>query len=170
LAAVFSSLASTSALPNRPVACVWENYENSVAYSADVLERILQASLATPEPAVVIFSSDHGENLMDDERRLIWHGSGTVPSRHEFSSATWIAWNDAWAAAFANLVTRVREISHQPISHEHLLGIWLTAGGLVGRDGRELPSILNGARPDLRGPIDRMVFYSGKLARFADLR
>jgi glucan phosphoethanolaminetransferase (alkaline phosphatase superfamily) len=151
-------------------AYVRQNYENSVAYSADVLDRILLASLAVPEPAVVIFSSDHGENLMDDERGLIWHGGTIPPSRYEFSSATWIAWNKAWADAFPHLVTRLREIAHEPLSHEHLLGIWLTTGGLLGHDGRPIASIMNGALHELPRPGDRTVFFVGKSARFADLR
>jgi glucan phosphoethanolaminetransferase (alkaline phosphatase superfamily) len=165
--ATFRPLPAAS-LP-RP-AYVRQNYENSVAYSADVLERVLQISLAASYPAVVIFSSDHGENLLDDERQLIWHGSAVPPSRHEFEPAAWIAWNEEWARGFPELAARVRGIGNRALSHEHLLGVWLAVGGLLAADGRRLPSVLDIPSEDLPSPGARVVFYVGKTARLDELK
>ena len=55
-------------------------YDNSILYTDYFLDSLISALDATDKPALLLYLSDHGENLYDDERQLLLHGSyaGTV--------------------------------------------------------------------------------------------
>ena len=69
-------------------------YDNSLLYSDFVLDRLIETVRQTQLPGLLVFSSDHGENLLDDDRQLWAHGIGTeydlrAAALFWFSEALW---------------------------------------------------------------------------------
>ncbi|MEN5302343.1 phosphoethanolamine transferase [Pseudomonas sp. TWI628] len=52
------------------------DYDNSVLYTDWLLSSIMQQLTASQKKALLVYSSDHGENLLDDSRALLGHGMG----------------------------------------------------------------------------------------------
>ncbi|PVZ42372.1 phosphoethanolamine transferase [Pseudomonas sp. CC120222-01a] len=52
------------------------DYDNSVLYTDWLLSSIMQQLTASQKKALLVYSSDHGENLLDDSRQLLGHGMG----------------------------------------------------------------------------------------------
>ena len=50
-------------------------YDNTILYTDFFLDSLLSIVERLHIPAVVMYQSDHGENLYDDERRLVLHGN-----------------------------------------------------------------------------------------------
>ncbi len=76
-------------LPDSPVKvdrdcreCLVNAYDNSVAYTADVLADIIEVMKKRPGISAMLYTSDHGEDLFDDDRNLFLHAS-PVPSYYQ---------------------------------------------------------------------------------------
>lgn len=52
------------------------HYDNTVLYTDWLLNTIIDQLKNTKKPAILFYSSDHGENLMDDDQKLLGHGIG----------------------------------------------------------------------------------------------
>ncbi|POG10410.1 sulfatase [Pseudomonas putida] len=52
------------------------DYDNSVLYTDWLLSSIMQQLTVSQKKALLVYSSDHGENLLDDSRQLLGHGIG----------------------------------------------------------------------------------------------
>jgi glucan phosphoethanolaminetransferase (alkaline phosphatase superfamily) len=61
---------------------VLEEYNNSLLYTDYILAEVINALDADARSAIMIYLSDHGENLMDDDRQLIGH-AGPQSTRYE---------------------------------------------------------------------------------------
>ncbi len=55
---------------------VTADYDNSVLYTDWLLSTIMQQLTASQKKALLVYVSDHGENLLDDSRALLGHGIG----------------------------------------------------------------------------------------------
>ncbi|EUB75410.1 sulfatase [Pseudomonas sp. GM41(2012)] len=51
-------------------------YDNSILYTDWLLSTIIDRLKSSKKPSVLFYSSDHGENMMDDSRGLLGHGIG----------------------------------------------------------------------------------------------
>jgi glucan phosphoethanolaminetransferase (alkaline phosphatase superfamily) len=51
-------------------------YDNSVLYTDWLLHQIITRLALAKAPSMVMYTSDHGENLLDDERKLLGHALG----------------------------------------------------------------------------------------------
>ncbi|TYO83924.1 phosphoethanolamine transferase [Pseudomonas sp. CK-NBRI-02] len=52
------------------------HYDNTVLYTDWLLHTLMNQLEASNKPSVLVYSSDHGQNLMDDDRGLLGHGIG----------------------------------------------------------------------------------------------
>lgn len=77
------SYKSVSALPsNRALRNVLINtYDNTIQYSDAVIDSVINLVSQSNSFSSVTYMSDHGEDLLDDSRDLIYHGS-PVPSKY----------------------------------------------------------------------------------------
>lgn len=104
-----------------------DTYDNSVLYTDWFLSEVITALSQRGGNSVLIYASDHGENLLDDERQLIAHELGT---RYDLAAAAfiWVSedmrrsrpeqWQDAQRNAAAPL-----SLSNLPHSLLDLVGI-----------------------------------------------
>jgi len=67
------------------------HYDNTVLYTDWLLHTLMSQLEASNRPSVLVYTSDHGENLMDDHRGLLGHGIG---NEYDLSVSAFI-----WATA-----------------------------------------------------------------------
>lgn len=60
------------------------SYDNAIRYTDYMIERVIQTLEQTGQPCLLVYVGDHGENLLDDERNMLMHGtfSGSVWEYH----------------------------------------------------------------------------------------
>ncbi len=59
------------------------SYDNTIVYTDFFINSVIQELEATGKPVVMLYVGDHGENLMDDERLMLMHGT-FLGSRWEY--------------------------------------------------------------------------------------
>ncbi|WP_449432917.1 phosphoethanolamine transferase [Pseudomonas putida] len=67
------------------------DYDNSILYTDWLLGAIIDQLQASNRKSLLVYSSDHGENLMDDSRGLLGHGMG---NEYDLSPAAFV-----WASS-----------------------------------------------------------------------
>lgn len=82
-------------------------YDNSILYTDYFLDSLIALTDATDMPALMVFMSDHGENLYDDDRELVLHGN-YVTSRWLFQVPFIVWYSDEYAALYPDKVEQLR--------------------------------------------------------------
>ncbi|MGM9804599.1 MAG: sulfatase-like hydrolase/transferase [Muribaculaceae bacterium] len=90
-------------------------YDNSIVYTDMLLHRIINVANQTGYNACVIYLSDHGEDIYDDERHLYMHAS-PVPSYYQLHVPLLVWTNDAYAQAHPQMVQALRANVHKPVA------------------------------------------------------
>ena len=73
------------------------SYDNSVIYTDRFLDSVISMLEQTQRPAVMVYISDHGENLLDDDRDMFLHGTYSG-SLYEYHVPMFVWTSDAWRA------------------------------------------------------------------------
>jgi glucan phosphoethanolaminetransferase (alkaline phosphatase superfamily) len=104
-------------------------YANAVDASVGFVNRVIEELEKRPEPAFLIFSPDHGENLLDDGREIYSHALRR-PSRWD-TQVPAIFWaNAAWRTTHATRWRRLEAQIHAPLMHADLVPTFLDAAGV----------------------------------------
>jgi glucan phosphoethanolaminetransferase (alkaline phosphatase superfamily) len=114
------------------------SYDNTVIETDKFLARVIEVLRAERRPAVMLYTSDHGENLFDDERHLFMHAQ-KGPTRHD-THVPLLAWmNPAYRAAHPQLEQALRANLPKKIGHANMFPSLLDLGAVVwrGRDARD---------------------------------
>ena len=82
-------------------------YDNTILYTDYFLDSLLSIVEAQDIPAVVIYMSDHGENLYDDERNLVLHGNYSA-SRWLFHVPFLVWYSDEYAALYPEKIQQLQ--------------------------------------------------------------
>lgn len=131
-----SDLGVTQPLPADKAAAI-NSYDNTVIETDKFLARVIEVLRAERRPAVMLFTSDHGENLFDDERHLFMHAQ-TGPTRHD-THVPLLAWmNPPYRAAYPALERALRANRLRKISHAGVFPSLLQLGAVAwdGADAR----------------------------------
>jgi glucan phosphoethanolaminetransferase (alkaline phosphatase superfamily) len=113
------------------------SYDNTVIETDHFLARVIGVLRAERRPALLLFTSDHGENLFDDERHLFMHAQ-KGPTRAD-THVPMLAWMNApYRAAYPAVEQAWRANRLKKISHVNLFPSLLQAGGVAwdGHDAR----------------------------------
>jgi glucan phosphoethanolaminetransferase (alkaline phosphatase superfamily) len=105
-------------------------YDNSVLYTDRILSDVIEAVRALRVRAAVMFVSDHGENLLDDERRLFGHAIG---NEYDMPAAAFVWWSDELAAAVPEKVEAARRARGAPLTVAHFAHSLLDVAGIEAR-------------------------------------
>jgi glucan phosphoethanolaminetransferase (alkaline phosphatase superfamily) len=126
------------------------SYDNTVIETDKFLARVIDLLRAEQRPAVVLFTSDHGENLFDDERHLFMHAQ-KGPTRYD-THVPLLAWmNRPYQAAYPAVAQALRANRLKKISHVGVFPSLLDIGAVTwqGRDARNsfaAPEYVEGKR------------------------
>lgn len=78
-------------------------YDNSVAYTDDFLADVIEVLEQSGQTAAMLYSSDHGEDLMDDARGRFLHASPT-PTYYQLHVAFFAWFSDLYSERFPSKV------------------------------------------------------------------
>jgi glucan phosphoethanolaminetransferase (alkaline phosphatase superfamily) len=109
------------------------SYDNTVVETDKLLVRVIDMLRKEQRPAVMLFASDHGENLFDDERGLFMH-TQSPPTRYDLRVPV-LAWmNLAYRQRFPDRVAGLQANLGRPISHFNVFPTLLDLGSVAWRD------------------------------------
>ena len=88
-------------------------YDNSILYTDWLLSTIIEQLKSSKKPSVLFYSSDHGENMMDDSRGLLGHGIG---NKYDLPVSAFIWASDNVSSPQALKLLKLKERESQKIS------------------------------------------------------
>jgi glucan phosphoethanolaminetransferase (alkaline phosphatase superfamily) len=107
-----------------------DTYDNSIAFTDHVLADIITRINAMPAPAVMFYSSDHGENLNDFADGNIQH-SCRMFTRYEIEVPMLFYANQAFAAAYPQQMAAILACENRPVCHDNISQTMLGLAGLA---------------------------------------
>jgi glucan phosphoethanolaminetransferase (alkaline phosphatase superfamily) len=113
------------------------SYDNTIIETDQFLARVIALLRAEQRPAILLFTSDHGENLFDDERHLFMHAQQGA-TRHDTHVPLLVWMNAPYRAAHPAIAQALQANHRKKISHVDVFPSLLEAGGVQwqGRDAR----------------------------------
>lgn len=75
------------------------SYDNAILYTDYMIDRTISLLEQTGRPALLLYVSDHGENLMDDERHMLLHGT-YAGSIYEYHVPLFVWMSDGYKALY----------------------------------------------------------------------
>jgi glucan phosphoethanolaminetransferase (alkaline phosphatase superfamily) len=111
------------------------SYDNTVVETDHFLDRVIGELRKERRPAVLVFTSDHGENLFDDERQLFMH-TQRGPTRADIHVPLMVWMNPAYRQRFPEIAAALQANRTRKISHLQMFPTMMDLGG-VAWDGRD---------------------------------
>jgi len=103
------------------------SYDNTIVETDGFLRQVIDRVNREPRPALMLYVSDHGENLFDDERELFMHALPTR-SRHDLDVPLLVWANPAYRQAFPQRMQALREHLQARIGHVDVFPTLLDLG------------------------------------------
>ncbi len=103
------------------------SYDNTLVETDGFLRRVVDRLNREQRPALMLYVSDHGENLFDDERGLFMHALPTR-SRHDLDVPLLVWGNAAYRQAFGPRMQTLREHLQEKIGHVDVFPTLLDLG------------------------------------------
>jgi glucan phosphoethanolaminetransferase (alkaline phosphatase superfamily) len=103
---------------------VVNSYDNSILYTDFILSQIIKEVDSLHQSSVVVYISDHGENLYDDERDLAIH-TKRIPTKYELQVPMFIWYSDSYYKYNKELIDNIQSNKSSKITSEvvfHTLG------------------------------------------------
>lgn len=138
---------SLGALPGAGNRAAWlAAYDNAVHESTRFLDRLYEVATARGGEVFLLYTSDHGENLLDDDRGLFQHALGE-PSRWDTRVPAVVMANDAWRVRQPARWQRLRANLAQPAMHADMVPTLLGAAQIAYEEPRTTVVDLTRASP-----------------------
>ena len=102
-------------------------YDNSILYTDWLLGTLIDQLKSSKKPSVLFYSSDHGENMMDDSRGLLGHGIG---NKHDLPVSAFIWASDNVSSQQSLKLLKLKERESQKISISSLSHTLLNITGV----------------------------------------
>lgn len=106
-----------------------DTYDNSILFTDHLLAEMIGRIEAMPTPAVMFYSSDHGENLDDFGDGNIQHSCREF-TRYEIEVPMLFYANRAFAAAQPRQLAAIRACQDRPVGHDNISQTLLGVAGL----------------------------------------
>jgi len=101
------------------------SYDNSILFTDYFLSQVIDNLKVEDSPSIMMYLSDHGENMYDDDRNLFLHGT-PIPSNYELE-IPFIIW---YSDNFSNdKVNRLKKVKDKKISSEVVFYTLTDLGG-----------------------------------------
>lgn len=90
-------------------------YDNSILYTDFFLNQLIDQLRQTHKKAVLLYLSDHGENLFDDDNKIFGHGTAN-PTKYEYHIPYFIWFSDAYKNSNPEKIEQLRNHINVPAS------------------------------------------------------
>lgn len=115
-------------------------YDNTILYTDWLLSKIINQLKLNGKPSVLVYSSDHGENLMDDSRKLLGHAIG---NKYDLSVSAFIWVSDNIGKEQLLKISKLEERENQKISISSLSHTLLDITGITTSDYNSSDDLLS---------------------------
>lgn len=131
------------------------SYSNAIDASVRFVNGVIETLRGEPGEVFLVFTSDHGENLFDDARKLYGHALRD-PTRWDVRVPAIFWANPAWRAAHPQEWALLQSQLNAPLMHADLVPTFLAAAGVTYEDSRPLAiDLLHTHVPPRRRTIQR---------------
>ncbi|MHC8335320.1 phosphoethanolamine transferase [Pseudomonas sp. LB3P25] len=103
-------------------------YDNAILYTDWLLGTIIDQLKSSQKPSVLFYSSDHGENIMDDSRGLLGHGIG---NKYDLPVSAFIWASNNVSSEQSLKLSKLKERENQKISISSLSHTLLGVTGVL---------------------------------------
>lgn len=105
-------------------------YDNSIRYTDKFLGGLIKALREYGGKSVLAYTSDHGEDIFDDERKLFLHAS-PIPSYYQLRVPLVLWASDGYVERYGDVWNNVLENCSKPVSvNKNLFHTLLSLGGI----------------------------------------
>lgn len=104
-------------------------YDNAVFYTDFFLNKLIESIDSLSRPAAVIYISDHGESLWDDERQLSLHGSYPI-AECEYHVPFFVWYSDEYATLYPDKIRAMKSNITKSISSDAVFYSLLDLAGI----------------------------------------
>ena len=105
------------------------SYDNAILYTDYFLDSLIQILEDSGRPAVMVYVSDHGENLMDDERHMLLHGT-YAGSVYEYHVPLFVWMSEEYRALYPEKMEALRGNTGKKMTTMYLFHALLHLGGI----------------------------------------
>ena len=105
-------------------------FDNTIRYTDAFLAALIARIEVTGATAMVFYTSDHGEDLLDDSRNHFLHSS-PIPSYYQMHIPILLWYSDAYASAFPKEIAAAHLNATYPVSTNIVFHTMLHAGGIA---------------------------------------
>ena len=105
------------------------SYDNAILYTDYFLDSLIQILEDSGRPAVMVYVSDHGENLMDDERHMLLHGT-YAGSVYEYHVPLFVWMSEEYRALYPEKMEALRGNTGKKMTTMYLFHSLLHLGGI----------------------------------------
>lgn len=115
-------------------------YDNSILYTDWLLISIIEQLKLSKKPSILFYSSDHGENLMDDSRGLLGHGIG---NKYDLPVSAFVWASDNISNQQALKLSKLKERENQRASISSLPHTLLNITGVLTSEYKSSDDLLS---------------------------
>ena len=103
-------------------------YDNSIIYTDFIISEIIKNLEEKGESSVVLYFSDHGENLYDDARDIVGHGKN-IPTKYAIDIPFFIWYSNEYYNSNKVIVDNIKSNTHSKITTEVIFHTLCSIGG-----------------------------------------
>lgn len=92
-------------------------YDNAILYFDFVMNKLIEYVDSLNRPAVIVYISDHGESLWDDDRKLSLHGSYEI-AKHEFHVPMLIWYSNQYQSKYPDKISHIKQNKAKRLSSD----------------------------------------------------
>ena len=105
------------------------SYDNAILYTDYLIDSTISLLEQTGRPALLLYVSDHGENLMDDERHMLLHGT-YAGSIYEYHVPLFVWMSDGYKALYPEKAEAVQGNTHKVLTTMNIFHSLLCLGNI----------------------------------------
>ena len=95
------------------------SYDNAILYTDYFIDAVIRLLEQTGRPAVLVYVGDHGENLLDDEKNMLMHGT-YYGSKYEYHVPLFVWTSSQYRQAYPDKVRAIEANRHKAFSTMYL--------------------------------------------------
>lgn len=125
----FNTADNSPALMRNVKKVLVNSYDNAILYTDYLIDSTIRLLEQTNRPALLLYVSDHGENLMDDERHMLLHGT-YAGSIYEYHVPLFVWMSDEYKNLYPEKTEAVQGNTHKVMTTMNIFHSLLCLGNI----------------------------------------